>query len=124
MMPRTRLPRRTEHRDVRRTSALVISLGDVAHLEQTVGPQSGRRLERQRNALLTVYIAQAVPLETTVERVENEVFPAVASALGPTYSLRVGGSAESLRQTLAALSSGFGLSILIIYLLLVALFRS
>ncbi len=96
----------------------------MARIQQTIGPQSIRRFERQRNALLTVYIAQEAPLEATVERVENEVFPPVASALGPTYSLRVGGSADSLRQTLAALSSGFGLSILIIYLLLVALFRS
>jgi len=102
----------------------VVSLGDVAKVEATVGPQSIRRLERQRNALLKVNIAQAAPLESMVTRVEREVFPQVASALGPTYALRVGGSADNLRQTLGALTSGFGLSILIIYLLLVALFRS
>jgi HAE1 family hydrophobic/amphiphilic exporter-1 len=102
----------------------VISLGDVARVERSVGPQSIRRLERQRNALLTVNIAKEAPLEAVVERVEEEVFPHIAGALGPTYALRVGGSADALRQTLSALSSGFGLSILIIYLLLVALFRS
>jgi HAE1 family hydrophobic/amphiphilic exporter-1 len=102
----------------------VISLGDIAHVERTVGPQTIRRLERQRNALLTVNIAQDAPLEAVVERVESEVFPAIAAELGPTYTLRVGGSADALRQTLGALTSGFGLSILIIYLLLVALFRS
>jgi HAE1 family hydrophobic/amphiphilic exporter-1 len=102
----------------------VVSLGDIAHVERTVGPQSIRRLERQRNALLTVNIAQDAPLEAVVERVESEVFPALATELGPTYTLRVGGSADALRQTLGALTSGFGLSVLIIYLLLVALFRS
>jgi HAE1 family hydrophobic/amphiphilic exporter-1 len=102
----------------------VVSLGDVARVERTIGPQSIRRLERQRNALLTVNIAQDAPLEEVVDRVESEVFPPLAAALGPTYSLRVGGSADALRQTLGALTSGFGLSILIIYLLLVALFRS
>jgi HAE1 family hydrophobic/amphiphilic exporter-1 len=102
----------------------LISLGDVAQVRATVGPQSIRRLERQRNALLTVNIAQDAPLEEMVERVEQEVFPPLASELGPTYVLHVGGSADNLRQTLEALTSGFGLSLLIIYLLLVALFRS
>jgi multidrug efflux pump subunit AcrB len=102
----------------------VVSLGDIAHVERTIGPQSIRRLERQRNALLTVNIAQDAPLEAVVERVESEVFPALATELGPTYTLRVGGSADALRQTLGALTCGFGLSVLIIYLLLVALFRS
>ncbi len=102
----------------------VVSLGDVARVEQTIGPLSIRRLERQRNALLVVNIAQEAALEETVERVEQQVFPGFSAGLGPTYSLRVGGSADALRQTLSALSSGFGLSLLIIYLLMVALFRS
>ena len=74
--------------------------------------------------LLTVNIAQDAPLEQVVSQVEEEVFPALAARLGPAYSLRVGGSADALRQTLSSLSAGFGLSVLIIYLLLVALFRS
>jgi len=102
----------------------VVSLGDVAGVRRTVGPQSIRRLERQRNALFTVNIAQDAPLEEVVDRVENHIFPGLLAELGPAYSLRVGGSADALRTTLGALSSGFGLSILIIYLLLVALFRS
>ncbi|HEX6883631.1 MAG TPA: efflux RND transporter permease subunit [Planctomycetota bacterium] len=108
----------------RTAGGVVVSLGDVAHVERTIGPQSIRRLERQRNALLTVNIASDAPLEAMVERVEREVLPALGAELGPTYSLGVGGSADALRETLAALSSGFGLSIVIIYLLLVALFRS
>lgn len=108
----------------RTRSGAVVSLGDVAHVEHTVGPQSIRRLERQRNVLLTVNIASEAPLEEMVERVEQQVFPPFAASLGPTYALRVGGSADALRQTLSALTSGFGLSILIIYLLLVALFQS
>ncbi len=102
----------------------MISLGDVARVERTTGPQSIRRLERQRNALLTVNIAQDAPLEQVVETVENDVFPAVNAMLGAQYDLRVGGSADALRQTLSSLTAGLGLSVLIIYLLLVSLFRS
>jgi len=102
----------------------VVSIGDVARVESTAGPQSIRRLERQRNVKLTVDIAADAPLERVVETVEREIFPDFSAELGGAYLLRVGGSADALRQTLSSLSSGFGLSILIIYLLLVALFRS
>lgn len=102
----------------------VFSLGSVARVTATIGPQSIRRLERERNVLFTVNIAEATPLEQAVRDVEQRVLPAAAAELGPAYTLAVGGSADKLNSTLASLSGGFGLSCLIIYLLLVALFRS
>jgi HAE1 family hydrophobic/amphiphilic exporter-1 len=59
-----------------------------------------------------------------VRSVEEDVFPAMNAELGPAYTLRTGGSADKLKTTLRSLSGGFGLSVLIIYLLLVSLFRS
>jgi len=102
----------------------LVTLASVARVERTTGPQSVRRLERERNVLLTVNIAQEAPLSSVLESVENEVFPPMAQELGAAYTLRSGGSADKLRTTLASLSQGFGLSILIIYLLMVALFSS
>jgi HAE1 family hydrophobic/amphiphilic exporter-1 len=102
----------------------VLTLGSVAKVEQTIGPQSIRRLERERNVLLTVNIAEDAPLEQVVATVEQDVLPTLARDLGPAYTLAVGGSADKLAATLSALGGGFGLSVLIIYLLLVSLFRS
>ena len=102
----------------------VVSLGSVAEVTRTTGPQSVRRLERERNVLLTVNIAEEAPLETVVTTVEQDVFPPMNAELGPAYTLRTGGSADKLKTTLRSLSGGFGLSVLIIYLLMVALFRS
>jgi HAE1 family hydrophobic/amphiphilic exporter-1 len=102
----------------------VVALGSVAKVERTGGPVSVRRLERERNVLLTVNIAQNAPLQRVVEEVENEVFPPMARELGAAYTLRMGGTADKLKTTLASLSAGFGLSVLIIYLLMVALFSS
>ncbi|MBI1382175.1 MAG: MMPL family transporter [Planctomycetaceae bacterium] len=101
-----------------------LTLGSVADVRTTTGPQSIRRLERERNVLFEVNIAQSASLETMIERVEQEVFPAISADLGPAYSLELGGSADKLRATLNSLSQGFGLSVLIVYLLLVSLFRS
>ena len=101
-----------------------ITLGSLARIEETTGPESIRRLERERNVLLTVNIAEDVPLEAVIDDVQGRVFPEVSLDLGPTYTLGLGGSADKLQTTLAALTGGLGLSVLIVYLLLVSLFRS
>ena len=101
-----------------------VALGSVARVERTIGPQTIRRLERERNVLLTVDLAQDTALESALAAVESDVFPPMAASLGPAYTLGLGGSADRLRTTLGALTGAFGLSVLVIYLLLVALFRS
>ena len=101
-----------------------VTLSQVAQVTRRGGPLSVRRLERQRNVLLTVNIAIDAPLSRVMADVERDVFPSVGADLGPAYTLGLGGSADKLRTTLAALSQGFLISILLVYLLLVALFRS
>lgn len=101
-----------------------VTLGSLARIEETTGPESIRRLERERNVLLTVNIAEDAPLQTVIDQVQGEVFPAMAQELGAAYTLGLGGSADKLQTTLAALTGGLGLSVLIVYLLLVSLFRS
>jgi HAE1 family hydrophobic/amphiphilic exporter-1 len=101
-----------------------VALSSVARVERGGGPLSIRHLERERNVLLTVNIAPGAPLERVVEQVENVVFPPLGAKLGPSYALRVGGAGDKLKTTLSSLTGGFGLSTLIVYLLLVALFAS
>jgi hydrophobic/amphiphilic exporter-1 (mainly G- bacteria), HAE1 family len=124
--PRWRIESAEDLEELRfRTRAgAVVALSSVATVERTTGPQSIRRLERERNVLLTVNIAPDAPLERVLEHVEREVFPSVGAQLGSAYTLGVGGAADKLRQTLGALTRGFWLSVTIMYLLLVALFRS
>lgn len=102
----------------------VVALSAVARVERASGPVSIRRLERERNVLLTVNIAPEAPLEEVIARVEGEVFPRFAQSLGSSYTLSVGGSGDALAATLSSIGSGFLLSIVIVYLLLVTLFSS
>lgn len=102
----------------------LVTLGEVARIERTLGPQSINRLERQRSVTLTVNLAPEASLGATIDSLEQDVFPRFNAELGSSYLLEVGGSADKLQQTLGSLSAGFGLSVLIIYLLLVSLFRS
>jgi HAE1 family hydrophobic/amphiphilic exporter-1 len=101
-----------------------VTLGAVARVERTSGPLSVRRLERERNVQLIVNIRKDAPLQDVIERVEREVFPPTSAELGPAYRLTLGGAADKLKTTLASLSRGLALSVLIVYLLLVALFSS
>ncbi|MEO0652066.1 MAG: efflux RND transporter permease subunit, partial [Planctomycetota bacterium] len=102
----------------------LVTLGEVARVVPTLGPQAIDRLERQRAVTLTVNLEQTASLGATIDVLESDVFPRYRGELGSAYLLEVGGSADKLNQTLGSLSAGFGLSVLIIYLLLVSLFRS
>lgn len=102
----------------------VIALCSVARVEAGSGPVTIRRLERERNVLLTVNIAPDAPLEEVIASIERELFPAFSAKLGPAYSLSIGGAGDELGKTLRALTGGFWLSVLIVYLLLVTLFSS
>ena len=101
-----------------------VTLGSVARVERTGGPLSVRRFERERSVLLKVNLLRDAPLSTIVEKVERDVLPAVSRDLGSAYKVRLGGAADKLKTTLSALMRGLLLSVLIVYLLLVALFSS
>jgi HAE1 family hydrophobic/amphiphilic exporter-1 len=101
-----------------------VTLGAVASVERTGGPLSVKRLERERSVSLTVNLAPSAALQSTIQAVEEDVFPSVRTDLGPSYRLSMSGAADKLRTTLDALTRGLLLSVLIVYLLLVALFSS
>jgi HAE1 family hydrophobic/amphiphilic exporter-1 len=101
----------------------VVVLADLATIEQRSGPVSIDRRERQRNVTLTVSLEPGVPLGAAIERAELEVLAAARTTLPAGCAIELGGSADKLTQTLAALTDSFWLAILITYLLLVALFR-
>jgi HAE1 family hydrophobic/amphiphilic exporter-1 len=102
----------------------VVTLGEVARIRSALGPLSINRLERQRSVTLTVNLAPQASLGATIAQLERDLFPPFSDEFGTAYQVGVGGAADKLAQTLDSLSAGFGLSVLIIYLLLVALFRS
>lgn len=63
-------------------------------------------------------------MSSLLERVENEVLAPLRNSLPAGYRLELSGSADRLTETVSQLARAFSLSILITYLLLVALYRS
>jgi HAE1 family hydrophobic/amphiphilic exporter-1 len=81
-------------------------------------------VDLERSISLTVSLATDAPLGAVVNRTENEILEPMRSQLPTGYRLELAGSADRLAETVSQLASAFVLSVFIIYLLLVALYRS
>lgn len=101
-----------------------VQLKDVAEVVDTTGPDVINRIDLERAVTLTVSVAREAPLGQLIDQTEEEILKPLAQSLPPGYRLQLGGSADVLNTTLSQMTSTFLLSLLITYLLLVALYRS
>ena len=101
-----------------------LQLADVAEVLDTTGPDVINRVNLERSITLKVNLAPNAPLGQLVQQVETEVLSPLRAQLPATVRLELSGTADKLSETLAQLGAAFVVSLLIIYLLLVALYRS
>jgi hydrophobic/amphiphilic exporter-1 (mainly G- bacteria), HAE1 family len=101
-----------------------VQLADVAEVWEATGPDVINHVDLERSITLTVSLAPDAPLGALVNRAEQEVLTPLRANLPAGYRIELSGSADRLAETLTQLASAFVLSILITYLLLVALYRS
>ncbi|PSM46605.1 acriflavin resistance protein, partial [Chroococcidiopsis sp. CCALA 051] len=101
-----------------------VQLADVAEVRETTGPDVINHVNLERSITLTTSLEATAPLGTLVNQAETQVLALLRANLPAGYRLDLSGSADRLAETLSQLSSAFILSVLIIYLLLVALYRS
>lgn len=106
------------------TSRGQVQLADVTEVRETTGPDVINHVDLERSITLTTTLAPDAPLGTLVEQTENEVLAPLRANLPTGYRLELAGSADRLSETVSQLASAFVLSVLITYLLLVALYRS
>jgi HAE1 family hydrophobic/amphiphilic exporter-1 len=102
----------------------VVQLADVAEIVETTGFDVINHVDLERSITLTTSLAPDAPLGELVERTENEILEPLRASLPAGYRLELAGSADRLAETVSQLASAFVLSLLITYLLLVALYRS
>lgn len=105
-------------------SGRLATLGELARLERTAGPNQIRRVDRKRTLTLRVTPPSGMPMETALETLRNEAEPAIRAALPPDGVITYRGTAEALGETLRNLAGSFILAVVILYLLITALFRS
>ena len=101
-----------------------VQLTDVAEVVETTGPDTINHVGIERSVTLTVRVAREVPLGTLLDTTEEQILAPLRATLPADFRAELAGSADVLAETLFQLASAFVLSLLVTYLLLVALYRS
>lgn len=101
-----------------------VPLGDVADVVETTGPDAINHVDLERSITLTVSLEPTAPLGALVDQTERQILAPLRADLPPGYRLVLAGTADRLAETVLQLAQAFLLSVLITYLLLVALYRS
>lgn len=101
-----------------------IQLADVAIVRETTGPNVINHVDLERSTTLTVSLTPAAPLGRLVSQTEDQILAPLRTNLPPGFRVELAGSADRLSETVRQLASAFVFSVVITYLLLVALYRS
>ena len=102
----------------------LVQLSDVAQVLETTGPDTINHVDVERSITLTVSVSREAPLGALIARTEQQILDPLRQQLPPGFRVELAGSANVLAETLFQLGSTFLLSLVITYLLLVALYRS
>ena len=102
-----------------------VTLGSVARVAMTSGPEQINRVEGQRTITLNISPPETIALQQAMETVEKTVAGLRAKQLiPPGVSTRLAGAADKLTATFEVMKGNFLLAIVITYLLMASLFES
>ncbi len=103
----------------------ILPARELARLLVTAGPTEIRHEERQRTVTLEIRPAPAVPLETAMDLVrDNVIAPLQQAGLPDGVTMRLAGTADRLTETFRELSLDLLLAVLIVYLVMAVLLES
>ncbi len=102
----------------------VVPVNAVADIRETVDTETIRRVDGQRTVTLNIIPPQNVALETAVTRVKQDVMQYLKDSgeVPAGVNLDISGASDQLSATREALSGNFVVSVILCYLLLVAIF--
>lgn len=107
-------------------SGRLVTVGSIADVIVTNGPEQINHYERQRTIEIQIIPPERMPLETAIEVVQNNILNPLRSSgeLGGLYNVILTGTADDLTVTRKALQSNFLLAGVIAFLLMASLFES
>jgi multidrug efflux pump subunit AcrB len=103
----------------------VLPLSAIATIVETVDTSNIRRINGQRTVTLNIIPPPSIPLETGVGIVHEEIIAALRDGgeIPAGINIDISGASDQLDATKAALAANYPVALIIIYLLLVAIFR-
>ncbi|MBC9785169.1 efflux RND transporter permease subunit [Heliobacterium chlorum] len=97
-----------------------IPLGNLVDFKEGTGPLTIRRVDKQRSITITCNLTDR-PLQDFVSEVQGKI---KAQNFDPAYTVRFAGSAQSMNDTFSQMISALGLSLILVYMVLVVLYES
>jgi multidrug efflux pump subunit AcrB len=103
----------------------VLPLSAIASIRETVDTSTVRRINGRRTVTLNIIPPTSVPLETGVAIVREDVIDYLRASGGipADVSVEISGASDQLDATKAALVANYPVALVIVFLLLVAIFR-
>jgi len=102
----------------------VLPLGELVHVDSTVGAGGLRRVDGHRTIGLNVSPPKDLSLGQAIEIMKRDVEPLVRADLPADGSVHYEGNAGSLREALSNMAQNLAIALIALFLLLAALFRS
>ncbi len=103
----------------------VLPLDSIATIHESVDTNSIRRINGQRTVTLNIIPPASIALEEGVEIVRDDVvgYLRKSGAIPANVNVDISGASDQLDATKAALAANLPVSLIIVYLLLVAIFK-
>ncbi|NND60938.1 MAG: efflux RND transporter permease subunit, partial [Gammaproteobacteria bacterium] len=103
----------------------ILPLNAIATISETVDSNSIRRINGQRTVTLNVIPPQTIPLEEGVEIIRRDVVDNLrqSGALPASINIDISGASDQLDATKSALLVNYPVALVIVFLLMVAIFR-
>jgi multidrug efflux pump subunit AcrB len=103
----------------------VLPLSALASIEETVDTSSIRRINGQRTVTLNIIPPPTIALESGVEIVKQDIIESLRAdgAIPSGVNITISGASDQLDATKATLAKNYPIALIIVFLLLVAIFR-
>ncbi len=107
-------------------SGKMLTVGSIADVNVTTGPEQINHFERQRTIAISIIPPEEMPLEAAIELINDEILSPLKESgeLSGSYDAILTGSADDLSVTRNALQWNFLLAAVIAFLLMASLFES
>jgi multidrug efflux pump subunit AcrB len=103
----------------------ILPLSAIASIVETVDTSNIRRINGQRTVTLNIIPPPSIALETGVGMVRDQIIAAMRESgeLPAGVNVDISGASDQLDATKAALAANYPVALIIVYLLLVAIFK-
>lgn len=102
----------------------VVALGELVTLDTVVAPAEIRRIDKRRTVTLLFDPPSTLSLEEALATLNTQIVPQMRASLPEGSTVRLAGSADRLGEVVATMAGNFALALVVLFAIMVALFRS